>query len=249
MKISIITACYNSESTIEDTIKSVISQDYNDIEYIIIDGGSKDKTLEIIKRYQDKITTIVSEKDHGIYDALNKGISLASGDVIGLLHSDDFYPNNNIISNVVNTFIDKGVDSIYGDLQYVDRINENKVIRYWKSGQYKDGLFLKGWMPPHPTFFVRKEIYQKYGAFNLSLKSAADYELMLRLLHKFKISTAYIPEVLVKMRVGGKSNVSLKNRIKANFEDRKAWEINGLKPGTFTLLFKPLSKLIQYFRR
>jgi glycosyltransferase len=245
MKVSIITTTYNSAETVEATIRSVLSQDHKDIEYIIIDGGSSDSTLSIVEKYKDRIAKVVSEKDEGIYYALNKGISLATGDVVGLLHSDDFYVNEKVISKVAAAFA-KGVDSTYADLQYVSRENGEKIIRHWKSGSYRDGIFLAGWMPPHPTFFLKRECYEKYGSFNTVLRSAADYELMLRMLHKNKISTAYIPEVLVKMRVGGKSNASLINRIKANKEDRLAWKLNNLEPGILTLTFKPLSKIRQY---
>jgi glycosyltransferase involved in cell wall biosynthesis len=247
LKVSIITVCYNSSETIEATIRSVINQDYPNIEYIIVDGKSTDNTLQVIDPYLDKIPKLISEKDNGIYFAINKGIVLATGDVIGILHADDFYVNDHIISDVVKEFTHKGSDTVYGDLQYVDRQDTNKVKREWKSGEYKDGMFFKGWMPPHPAFFVLKKCYDKFGAFNTALKSAADYEMMLRLLHKYKCTTAYIPKVLVKMRVGGKSNVSLANRIKANREDKKAWLLNGLKPGMFTLIRKPLSKLGQFF--
>lgn len=249
MKVSIITVSFNSASTIEDTIRSVSAQTHPDIEYIIVDGNSADDTLSIIKKYKDKITTLVSEKDKGIYYALNKGIDLATGHVIGTLHSDDVYASSEIISNVVKCFKEKKVDTVYGDLQYVNRDDLNKVKRYWQAEQYTDGLFLKGWMPPHPTFFVKKECYEKYGKFNTLLKSSADYELMLRFLHKYKVSTAYIPEVIVKMRSGGQSNLSISNRIKANKEDRLAWKLNGLTPGLFTTIAKPLSKLGQFLIR
>lgn len=245
-KVSIITVCYNSERTIEDTLQSVINQSYPNIEYIVIDGISTDKTLSIINKYKDKITTILSEKDNGIYDAINKGIRLATGDIIANLNSDDFYIDNNVITDVVATFEKEKTDTLYADLYYVDAFDTNKIVRYWKSKQYQEGLFLKGWMPPHPTFFVKKEVYQQYGLFDLQFKSAADYEIMLRFIHRFKTSIAYLPRVIVKMRVGGVSNASLKNRIKANQEDRKAWKVNGLKPHAFTLIFKPLSKLFQF---
>ena len=247
LKVSIITVCYNSAETIENTIQSVLEQDYKNIEYIIIDGKSSDTTLQIIDKYSSRISKVISEKDDGIYFAINKGIATATGDIIGILHADDFYTNEQIISKVVNKFQEKHVDTVYGNLQYVDRIDISKIKRNWISGDYKEGLFLKGWMPPHPTFFVQKNCYEKYGVFNTSLRSASDYELMLRLLHKNKCSTVYIPEVLVKMRVGGKSNVSLLNRIKANREDKKAWLLNDLKPGIFTLFLKPLSKLRHFF--
>lgn len=245
MKISIITVTYNSAATLEATLASVASQDYKDIEYIIVDGLSSDNTLEVISKYKQRVAKVVSEKDNGIYDALNKGIALATGDVIGILHSDDFYVHDKVISRIAEEF-DRGADSVYADLQYVSRDNTAKVIRHWRSGNYREGIFLAGWMPPHPTFFVRKWCYDKYGSFNTILKSAADYELMLRMLHKHKISTAYIPEVIVKMRVGGKSNASLMNRINANREDRLAWKLNGLEPGLLTLTFKPLSKIRQF---
>ncbi len=248
LKISIITVCYNSAETIENTVQSVISQDYKNIEYIIVDGKSTDDTLSILKKYSGNISRTISEKDEGIYFAINKGIATASGDIIGILHADDFYVNEKIISKVVEAFENNNVDTVYGDLQYVDRTDVSKIKRHWKSGKYKEGLFLKGWMPPHPTFFVKKKCYDKFGVYNTTLKSAADYELMLRLLHKNKCSVAYIPEVFVKMRVGGKSNVSLMNRIKANREDKKAWMLNDLKPQLFTFIKKPLSKLSQFFK-
>ncbi|MCW3102600.1 MAG: hypothetical protein JWO09_1040 [Bacteroidetes bacterium] len=247
MKVSIITVCYNSASTIESTILSVLSQDHKDIEYIIVDGLSKDNTLQVAEKYSSRISKIISEKDDGIYFAINKGIALATGEIIGILHADDFYTDDKVISKIVKAFSEQKTDTVYGDLQYVDREDTSKVKRHWSSGGYTHGLFFKGWMPPHPSFFVLKKCYDKFGVFNTTLRSAADYEMMLRLLHRYKCSTTYIPEVLVKMRVGGKSNVSLSNRIKANREDKKAWLLNGLKPGMFTLIRKPLSKLGQFF--
>ncbi|PCJ25981.1 MAG: glycosyl transferase [Flavobacteriales bacterium] len=249
LKVSIITVCYNSSKTIEDTIQSVLSQTYTNIEYIIIDGLSTDNTLEIVTKYKDKITKIVSEKDNGLYDAINKGIKLATGDIIANLNSDDFYIDNNVIADVVEKIEKENTDSLYADLYYVDAIDTNKVVRHWKSGNYKHGLFYKGWMPPHPTFFVKKSVYEKYGTFNLQLKSAADYEIMLRFIHKYKIKISYLPRVVVRMRIGGVSNVSLLNRIKANREDKQAWLINDLKPKPYTLLFKPLSKLGQFLKK
>jgi glycosyltransferase involved in cell wall biosynthesis len=247
MKVSVITVTFNSAQTVEDTIKSVVNQNYNNLEYIIIDGLSKDNTLDIVNKYKKQIALVISEKDHGIYDAISKGIERATGDIVVALNSDDMYASSDVITKVVELFKSSNADAVYGDLNYVDRFNTDKVIRRWKSGNYKKGHFLKGWMPPHPTFFVRKHCYQKFGSFNLNLKSAADYELMLRFIHKHSIKVAYLPMLLVNMRAGGQSNVSFKNRFKANQEDRKAWEINGLKPGIFTLLRKPLSKIKQYF--
>ncbi|MBK7667437.1 MAG: glycosyltransferase [Sphingobacteriaceae bacterium] len=246
MKISIITVTYNSASTIEQTIQSVLNQSYRNIEYIIVDGVSTDGTLDIINKYYSQIHKIVSEKDKGIYDALNKGIDLATGDVIGILHSDDFYMSSNVIENVANSFNQNQCDALYANLYYVDKDDTDKIKRKWHSGNYSEGSFLNGWMPPHPTFFVKKEIYNKLGKFDLQFTSAADYELMLRFIHKNKIKLAYLNEFIVKMRVGGKSNVTVKNRVTANMEDRKAWEVNELKPRFYTLTLKPLRKIFQF---
>ncbi|CAN5878955.1 glycosyltransferase family 2 protein [soil metagenome] len=247
MKVSIITASFNNADTIADTIRSVLAQDYPDIEYIIIDGGSSDETLKIADEFKTGISRLVSEKDNGIYFALNKGIEKSTGDIIAFLHADDIFADPNVITKVMQLFKEKNVESVYGDLHYVDRADTKKIIRNWKSGEYKHGLFSKGWMPPHPSFFLKKEMYTKFGTFNTSFRSAADYELMLRMLHKNKISTAYLPEVIVKMRVGGVSNASMKNRVKANREDKRAWDVNGLKPGLLTFIRKPLSKIRQFF--
>lgn len=247
MKVSIITIAYNSAETIEDTIRSIVTQDYPNIEYIIIDGGSTDKTLSIVNKFKDSITTIISEPDKGIYDAMNKGIQNATGDIVGILNSDDIYANKKVVTHIVKAIGDK--DSIYADLVYVDRDNTDKITRYWKSGKYRKGIFKKGWMPPHPTFFIRKSCYNQYGTYNLRLKSAADYELMLRMLHKYNISVAYLQEVITKMRVGGQSNVTLLNRLNANKEDRLAWVINDLKPGPLTLIMKPVRKIGQFFKK
>ena len=244
MRVSIITACFNSAATIRDTIESVLSQDYGGIEYIIIDGKSTDNTMEIVNEYSSRISKIVSEKDNGIYFALNKGIQHATGDVVGILHADDLYNSKSVISAVIKQM--EIADAVYGDLQYVDRTDTNKVVRNWKSGQYHAGMFRKGWMPPHPTFFLKKRCYDQFGLYDTSFKTAADYELMLRMIHKLGVSVAYIPEVLVKMRVGGVSNVTLKNRWRANREDKRAWIINDLKPGLLTFIRKPLSKITQY---
>lgn len=247
MKISIITVTYNSASTIEHTIQSVLNQSYTNIEYIIVDGVSTDGTLDILNRYKTQIHKIVSEKDKGIYDAINKGIDLATGDVIGILHSDDFYMSSNVIENVANSFDQNQCDGVYANLYYVDKDDTDKIKRKWHSGNYSEGAFLNGWMPPHPTFFVKKEIYTKYGKYNLQFATAADYELMLRFIHKNKIKLSYLDEFIVKMRVGGKSNDTVQSRLTANMDDRKAWEVNGLKPRFYTLTLKPLRKIFQFF--
>ncbi len=247
MKVSIITITYNSEKYIENTIQSVVNQDYENIEYIIVDGLSTDNTLDIVNRYQDKISKIISEKDNGLYDAINKGIKAATGDIIGLIHSDDFLASDNVISKYVEKFKNTNAEGVYANLHYVDQHNTNKLIRNWVSGEYKQGLFKKGWMPPHPTFYVKKEVYERYGLYRDDIfKSAADYEFMLRVIHKHQIKVAYLPIVTVKMRMGGVSNASLKNRLKANKEDQLAWEINNLKMPVLLPVLKPLSKLKQY---
>lgn len=248
-KVSIITIAYNSAETIEATIKSVIAQDYPNVEYIIIDGASKDDTMKIVEKYSDNIAIVISEPDKGIYDAMNKGVDAATGDVIGILNSDDFYADPEVLSEVMNEFNTRDIEGLYADLVYVDRDHTDKVVRTWHAGEYTPGLFLKGWMPPHPAFFTTKECYQKYGTYSLELRSAADYELMLRFIHRYRIKLSYLPRIITKMRVGGQSNVSIKNRIKANIEDRKAWEMNGLNPGMFTLVRKPLSKIGQFFKK
>jgi glycosyltransferase len=247
-KISIITVTYNSAATLEETILSVISQDYAHIEYIIVDGESSDGTMQIAEKYKSSISRIIREKDKGLYDAVNKGIDAASGDIVGILHSDDFYTSTSVISSYVKVFEEQDCDAVYADLYYVDRNNTSKIVRTWKSGKYQKGSFLDGWMPPHPTFFVKRQVYEKYGKFSLELKSAADYEFMLRVIHKNQISLQYLPQFTVKMRAGGKSNESLKNRVNANLEDRKAWEMNGLQPRFYTLYLKPLRKLMQFLR-
>ena len=246
MKISIITICFNAGETIAQTIESVLSQTYKDIEYILVDGGSKDNTLEIIERYRTRIHKIVSEKDEGLYDALNKGLTLCSGEVVGFLHADDVYANEKVIEKYVQAFEKKEIDAVYADLKYVAQGDQEKIVRKWVSGEYKEGAFLKGWMPPHPTFFVRKKIFEQFGNFNASFRSSGDYELMLRFIHKHKIRLFYLNEFTVKMRVGGKSNVSLKNRLIANKEDKKAWVINGLKPKPYTRYLKPFRKILQF---
>lgn len=249
MKVSIITIAYNAEETISDTIKSVINQDYENIEYIIVDGASKDKTVSIVKTFGFEIDKFISEKDKGIYDAMNKGLAMATGDIIGILNADDVYADTKVISDVVKKFQEEKVEGLYADLVYVKRENTDNITRYWKAGNYTKGKFLKGWMPPHPTFFVKREIYEKYGNFITTFKSASDYEIMLRFIHKYEIKITYLPRVITKMRVGGISNVTFKSRMRANKEDREAWKINGLKPGVFTMIRKPLSKVGQFFKR
>ena len=246
-KISIITVAFNSAKTIKDTIDSILSQDYDNIEYIIIDGGSTDGTVDIIKKYGDKIDYFISEPDKGIYDGMNKGINAATGDIVGILNSDDFYPNNFVISNVAKTFLNQGCDAVYGDLVYVKQNDASKIVRYWQSSMYTIKKIKNGWMLPHPTFFVKKEMYERYGYYNTDLKSAADYEMILKLLYKQNINVFYIPMILVKMRMGGASNSSIMNRLRANKEDGLAWTKNQLNKPMFVRIKKPLQKIRQFF--
>ena len=248
MKLSLITAVFNNKKYIEDCIKSVLDQSYENIEYNIVDGGSEDGTIDIIKKYEHSISKWISEPDNGIYDAMNKGIKMASGDVIGFLHSDDFYANEGVIEKIADAFVTYSVQSVYSDVVFFNK-SINRVIRYWRAGEYRKGLISRGWMPPHTAFFVRKEIYEKYGYFNTDLRIAADYELILRFLGKHNITTHYIPEVFIKMRMGGRSNGSVKNIIRKTVEDYRALEINGMNGRAFTLALKIISKLPQFFLR
>lgn len=248
MKISIITATYNSSKTIADTIISVNNQNYTNIEHIIIDGDSIDDTLSIINHLPNRVVEIVSEPDKGIYDAMNKGIGLATGDIIGILNSDDFYTSSDVLTQIVNIFEQTKCDAVYGDLEYIDEKDINKVIRIWKSKKYRKGLFKEGWHPAHPTFFVKREIYKKYGNFNLKYKIAADYEIMLRFIEKKNIKTVYLPITMVKMRMGGASNQNIKNILKANKECYLAWKDNGMPISLFQFLRKPFLKIFQFIK-
>lgn len=249
MKISLITAVYNEVETIGDCIKSIINQTYPDIEHIIIDGSSTDGTIDVIQKYKDKIAKVVSEPDKGIYDALNKGLKLASGDIVGFLHADDVYAHEKVIENVVSQMENHNVDSCYGDLLYVNKNNTEKIIRYWKSSPYKQGSFKYGWHPPHPTFFVKRAVYEKYGGFDTDFEVSADFELMLRFLEKYQITTMYIPEPIIKMRIGGESNKSLKNIIKGNINCYRAFKKNNLDVPILYLFYRLLPKAKQFFRK
>ncbi|MEA5137723.1 glycosyltransferase family 2 protein [Arcicella rigui] len=248
MKVSIITVSFNSAKTIRQTIESVLAQDYSDIEYIVIDGNSKDETVEILKTFQNKIK-FISEPDKGIYDAMNKGVKIATGEIIGTIGSDDFYPNSQVISNVVKTFLQFNTEAVYGDIQFINPEDIHTIVRFWKAGEYQYANWLKGWMPPHPCFYVKKEAFEKYGYFKTDFTCSGDYELMLRMLYKNHLSVQYLPITLMTMRNGGTSTASLKHRYRANMEDRKAWKINGLRPRWYTLWMKPLSKIVQLFKK
>lgn len=251
MKFSIITVCYNPGDKIKTAIESVLSQYYPDIEYIIIDGGSTDGTVELVKSYGDKINTFISEPDKGLYDAFNKGINLATGEVIGFVNADDLLANSAILSKVAAEFAKSGADALYGDVFFVDKNNFDKIVRFWKSGQFTPIQLKYGWMPPHTALFVKRDIYKKTRLkngeyFDTSLKVASDYDFMMRLLSKMQIKVIYLPVVLIKMRLGGISNKSLKNIIQKSKEDYIAMRRNSIG-GLGTLIFKNLRKIPQFF--
>ena len=249
MKVSIITAVFNNAAMIEHCINSIRKQTYADIEHILVDGGSTDGTIQIINKYKNSKTRVTSEPDNGLYDAMNKGIMRSTGDIIGVLNSDDFYPDDSVIEKVVRTMSEQHVESCYGDAIYVERDNVDKIVRYWKSSKYSRKKFNLGWMPQHGTFYVRKNIYTKYGLFRTDFPVAADYELMLRFLYKHKIRTTYVPEILLKIRVGGVSQPGIVNTSKLAIENYRACKINGLKLPLLVCFLKRLLKIPQYIMR
>jgi len=248
MKVSLITATFNSSKNLKSCLQSVIKQSHEEIEHIIIDGVSNDNTLQIIKNFQKINPKIkfISENDNGIYDALNKGIKIASGDIIGFIHSDDFLKSEDIISGIVSLISNEKFDGIYGDLQYVDKNNPKKVVRNWKSSEFFQKLLKKGWMPPHPTFFLRKEVYKKHGLFNLKYSISADYDFMLRVLKDSNLKFKYYPRVITVMRLGGVSNSGMKNIIRKTLEDFRIIKNNEIG-NILTLIFKIISKIKQFF--
>ena len=250
MKISIITVSFNSASTIRETLSSVAIQVYRNIEYIIVDGQSTDDTLKIIGEYRDLIDKIVSEPDIGIYHAMNKGINLATGNIIGFLNSDDVFYDEFVIEKIANKFFEEvNLDAVYGDLLICQKNNTNKVIRYWMPGQYLDGLSLKGWMPPHPTFYVKRDILLKSQGFDLSYCYAADVDLMIRLFEIKKITAIYLPEILVKMRWGGATTGNIFNIIRGNLEAVNSIKKNGFNVSYLYIFRKVLLRIKQFFLR
>lgn len=248
MKISIITSTYNSEKTLRDTIESVIHQDYPDIEYIIIDGGSTDKTLDIVKEYAQYIDKVVSEPDKGIYDAMNKGIALTTGDVVGLLNSDDFFASNDVVRTIAKAFENKPeLDAIHADLYYVDPIHTEHIIRYWHTKPYPKKGFLTGWHPAHPTFYVRKSCYERLGGFRTDMSLSADFELMLRYIQCNHIRTQHIDKVFVRMRIGGVTSKNILSILRSIKQCRYAFKINGLRMPMLYPFYRLFPKLFQYF--
>ena len=247
MKISVITICHNSEKHLEHTIKSVLSQTHHDIEYIIVDGNSTDTTTNIIRSFGSGISKWISEPDNGLYDALNKGLALATGDVVGFLHSDDFFADSEVLSKVAGLFEKEVTDSVYGDIQYVDQDDIRKLLTNRRYGKCRLWKFWLGWAPPHPTFYVKREYYTKYGAFDTSFDIAADYDCILRFLVQHMIRASYIPEVLVRMRVGGVSNRTMKNVRKKWREDYRAMKKNGFG-NLLTLFFKTMRPVAHFYK-
>lgn len=247
MKISIVTPVYN-DPRVSRALDSVFAQRFDGaLESIVIDGGSTQETLTILEQYRSRLATFVSEPDRGIYDAMNKGVLRATGDIVGILNADDLYNDDLVLRDVLKSFEDSTVQAVYGDLVYID--SNSQIVRYWKSGRCRPWKFHLGWMPPHPTFFVRRSLYERYGLFNLRLPIAADYEIILRFLLKRRTHVAYIPRVLVQMSTGGNSNKSIRNIVQANKEVLQAWRVNGLAMGYLAPLLKPTSKLFQHLRR
>lgn len=246
MKVSIITATYNSERYLEDCIQSVMKQTHTDIEHIVIDGKSKDGTLAIITKYNDHLAQWVSETDRGIYDAINKGMQMATGDVVGILNSDDMLDSPNVIENIVKTFEDAKVDAVYGDLDYVAAEDTSKIIRIWKGRPFKRNRFHYGWMPAHPTFYIKRSLIDQYGLYENHYYTAADYEFMARYLYKNKVSATYLPMLIVKMRMGGESNKNLRQRLRANRRDYLAMKVNNIPFPLLASILKPLIKLHQF---
>ena len=246
MKVSLITVTYNAGTYLADCINSVISQQYSNIEYIIVDGGSTDNTVSIIKSYEKNITRWVSEHDDGMYDAINKGIKMATGDVIGILNSDDIFASNDVVSAIASCFEDPHLDAVYGDLVYINKTNTS-IIRFWEGLSYNRSRFTYGWMPAHPTFYLRRELINEYGGYHSHYITAADYEFMARYLYRYRISAQYLPKLIVRMRVGGLSNVNLKSRLRANRRDYLAMKNNNIPFPFLASILKPVIKLPQYY--
>lgn len=230
LTISVITVCRNSEATIDDTLQSVASQTYPAVDHVIVDGGSTDGTMTIVNRRRQRVSQVVSEPDRGIYDAMNKGIRMATGDVIGFINSDDFYAGTHVLAMVAEAFADPSIDACYGDVSMVAQNNLKRIVRYWRSSPFKPRMFATGWCPPHPTFFVRRSVYERLGVFDLTYKIAADVELMMRFLESHRIRSRYLPHVLVTYRMGGTTNKSIATILRQNREIWTALSKHDLKP-------------------
>jgi glycosyltransferase len=247
MKVTIITVTYNAATYLQNCIDSVVGQTYPDIEHIIVDAASTDGTVEIIRNYENHVTKWVSEKDRGMYDGINKGMQMATGEIIGILNSDDVLASKDVVEAIVKCFEQNKVDSVYGDLVYVDKVNTRKVVRYWKGFTYRRFRFCYGWMPAHPTFYFKSHLLKDLGGYESHYFTAADYEFMARYLYKHRISAKYLNKLIVKMRVGGQSNRNLQSRLRANRRDYLAMKKNQIPFPFIASILKPLSKLHQYY--
>jgi glycosyltransferase len=247
--VTIVTVVFNRADTIATAIESVAAQTSDNIEYLVIDGMSDDGTDRVIDQHRSVISTVIRESDRGLYDALNKGIANANGDIIGFVHADDMLAADDVVQCIQKKFVEGDFDAVYGDLKYVDFDDPDQVIRYWEAGEYKRDQFKEGWMPPHPTVFFKKSAYRNHGNYRIDFGSGADYECLIRLMYKAELKIGYVNRVITHMRVGGASNATWLNRLRANRSDRLAWLENGLKPPFAIRIRKPLSKLSQFFRR
>lgn len=247
MKVSIITVCYNSSDHIEDAIRSVASQDYDNIEHIIVDGGSSDGTVDLLKKHNSSIAHWISEPDHGIYDAMNKGIKMATGELVGILNSDDFYYDHSIISKIAAAFQNHEIDAVYGDLIFVDPDNLDRTVRTYSSAKWNPARFARGYMPAHPTFFVRRHFYDQHGLFETDYQIAADYEMLIRLLYVNKLRYKYLPFTMVKMRKGGVSSNGIKSNIVLNKEIVRACRKHGIKTSALKIYPKYFNKVFELF--
>jgi len=248
MKVTIITPTYNSAETLRENLLSVRNQSYTNIEHLIIDNLSRDRTIDIVREFDHNVR-VCSESDSGIYDAMNKGIKMATGDIIGILNSDDYLSDRETIGQIVSTFLHDDCDGVYGDLIYVNKEDPYKIQRIWQAGTYSTRRLFRGWMLPHPTMYLKRNVYEKCGLYNADFKYSADYEMIVRLLLKFKIKASNLNKVIVYMRAGGASNRNMLVRLAVNKEDRQAWDSLGLQPEWYTLYLKPMRKVIQYFHK
>lgn len=247
--ISIITATFNSAKTLKDTIQSVLRQTNKDFEYLIIDGGSTDDTIDIVKSYESEFSgrlKWVSEKDQGIYDAMNKGIKMASGDVVGILNSDDYFTSDDILQTVDNAFKSHEIDAIYGDIHFIRDGNPQKCVRYYSSRMFRPFWLRFGFMPAHPSFYCKREIFDKAGLYSLDYKIGADYEMMVRLFKRHKIKSLYVNKDFVTMRTGGASNNNVRSRLTLIEEDVKACRVNGIYTNRFFIMLKFLYKIFEF---
>lgn len=249
MKISVVTVCFNSAATVADTLRSVAEQDYDAVEHIVVDGASKDATLDVVAKTPNRISRLISEPDQGIYDAMNKGLALATGDIVGFLNSDDVFADAESLAEIARVFENTAVDACYGDVLFVAADDPHRTIRYWQAGAYSPGSLARGWMPPHPTFYVRRSIYEQTGGFDLAYRLQADFDMAIRLVEAGGLRMHYIPRTLVRMRMGGASNASIGNVVRGNFEAYRAAQKHHLPVGPFFIVNKVLSRIPQFFAR